>query len=171
MRINSCLFSPREETGRDEQWDDLDADGYIDLFRTIKEFNGEEIIEISADRLPPAGGVGSSEKSQRTGLKCGGGRSSFVIDWKGNMNPCNRLPMIEGHPLKDGFPAAWKKINQEANLWPAVPECEECVYKSVCINCAANMMRYARPGVRPVLLCEETKRYIQKGIGNIPDCE
>ena len=172
VQINSVLFSPREETGRNDQQDDLDTDGYIALRRSIKEFDGEEIREISPDLLPPAGSVkGSSGEEPKSGLACGGGRSSFMIDWKGKLYPCTRLSAISADPLKDGFEAAWKKINHEANMWPKVQECEECAYKTVCLKCAANMLRYAPPGVRPAALCEETKRYVQKGIMPIPNCE
>lgn len=167
--INSAIFIPREETGRSEQHDNPDIDIYVQAFQLLNQMNGFEIKEIDQAKLPPVGG--SCHECSEKGLKCGGGRSSFNIDWKGTMMPCNRMDMIRGNVLRDGFKAAWEKINQEANNWPRVPECDGCVYESVCNCCAANMMEYAKPGRQPIGLCEITRYYVRHGIARNPECK
>lgn len=167
--INSDVFPPREETGRSQQRDDPDADHYVRIHRLLNELNGLETKEIEAEKLPPAGGP--SHQCDGCGLQCGGGRSGFVINWKGTLMPCNRLDMIHADPLKEGFKAAWTRINREANSWPRVPECEGCAYSGVCNNCAANMLQFAEPGKQPTGLCELTKYYVRHGIKRIPECE
>lgn len=104
------------------------------------------------------------------GLLCGGGRSSFTIDWKGAMIPCSMMDMIKAEPLRDGFISAWQKINSAANSWPRPVECENCEYRSVCNNCAAYMLQFAGPGERPVQLCNSTKKLVSAGLLNISDC-
>ena len=167
--INAALFSPREETGRSDHEDDLDIDTYIRIYNYRDELDGREYHEVPEEKLPPIGG--NSHECKECGLKCGGGRSSFDIDWKGVMTPCTQLPMIKSYPLKDGFKEAWKSINQVAESWPRVPECDGCAYESVCFNCAAQMLRVTKPGKQPIALCERTKYLVQHGAWQISGCE
>lgn len=165
--INSSIFSPREETGRTAQ--DPETDLYIRIYRLANELDGFPNQEIADDKLPPAGGP--CHECTECGLLCGGGRSSFTMNWKGIMLACNRMDMIQANALEDGFTAAWTKVNQEANNWPRVPECEGCPYHDVCDNCTANMLRFAEPGKQPKELCERTRNLVRHGIRHIPECE
>lgn len=168
ISVNSAVFSPREETGRSKQEDDADLELYIQVYRLLQELNGRETRTISIDKLPPAGGP--FHKCVEKGLRCGGGRSSFCIDWKGTIMPCYRMDMIHADVLKDGFAAAWKSINQAANNWPRVPECIKCPYDEVCNNCMGNILQYAEPGKQPIALCEKTRQYVSQGVKSIPEC-
>ena len=167
--VNAGIFTPREETGRSQQRDDLDVDEYIRIHRLLNKMEGREAKEIDSDMLPAAGG--SFHECDEYGLLCGAGRSSFVVDWKGTMIPCNHLDMVRSYPLKDGFHAAWSSINLAANSWPRVPECKGCAYRSVCNTCAAAMLQYASPGKQPVEICEKTRHFVRHGIVSIPNCE
>ena len=167
--VNSSIFTPREETGRSGQNDEADPDLYIRIFKLMNELDGRETKEIAPEKLPPAGGP--SHECDKCGLTCGGGRSGFVINWEGTMILCNRLDQVRAYPLKEGFREAWVKINREASNWPRVPECEECVYRMVCNNCAATALQYAEPGKQPTGLCELTRYYVQHGIRRIPECD
>ena len=167
--VNTDIFAPREETGRSRQEDNIDVDQYIRIYRLLNELAGRETKEIDPDRLPPAGGP--SHECTQCGLQCGGGRSAFVIDWKGTMMPCNRLNVIHADPIREGFKEAWARINREAESWPRVPECEGCAYRSVCSICAASMLRYTEPGRQPTELCETVRYYIRHGVMKIPECE
>ncbi len=169
VTINSCIFEPREETGRSGQRDDPETDLYIRAYQYFDKLLGKKIREIDPEKLPPCGGPNHDTSGK--GLRCGGGRSGFVINWKGSLLPCNRLEMIHGDALRDGFEAAWLKVNEEANNWPRVPECEGCAYDGICNNCAANMLRFADPGKIPNGLCEKTKELVRYGVRHIPDCE
>ena len=167
--VNSSVFTPRAETGRSNQQVDSDIDQYIRIYKLLNEINGRETKEIAPEKLPPVGGP--SHECDGCGLRCGGGRSGFVVNWKGELTPCNRLDLIRAYPLKDGFKKAWAKLNKEANNWPRVPECEGCVYRWVCNTCAANMLKYAEPGKQPTKLCERTKYFVQNGVSHIPECD
>lgn len=169
ISVNGCVFPPREETGRAQQQDDPDREMYLRMYLLQNELNGIETREITEDRLPPCGS--DIHTCEKRGLRCGGGRSGFVMDWRGAMMPCNRLEMIRAYPLRDGFREAWAQINKAANDWPRVPECEGCAYNGVCDNCAANMLRFADPGQLPTALCEQTRYFVRHGIRQLPDCE
>lgn len=167
--VNPNLFTPRKETGRSRLTDNHDAEMYVRIYKLLNELNNIESIEVDRNNLPLCGGP--NHECIACGLRCGGGRSSFVIDWKGTLMPCNRLDMIQAYPLKESFRKAWTKVNQESNAWPRVPECEGCPYDPVCANCAANMLEYAEPGKQPLALCERTKYFVQHGVIQISECE
>ena len=169
VQVNSGLFEPREETGRSGNSDDLSIDDYIRIYKAERALDGIEVRQIPESMLPEAGGP-CRECAER-GLRCGGGRSSFVINWDGRMHPCNRLEQITAEPLKAGFLPAWKAVNAQCNDWPRVAECEECPYDTVCDRCAATMLQYAEPGVRPEKLCARTRYLVRNGIRRIPDCD
>ena len=189
VTINSNLFKPKEETGRSEQQDDLDTEMYIRIFQYMASLSGRKLKTIDETLLPEHG---DSEKPLREGeeesdyaekpmidccdtckqpisqkvygLLCGGGRSSFTIDWKGSMFPCSMMDMIKADPLTDGFASAWQKINNAANSWPRPAECDKCQYRAVCNNCAAYMLQFAEQGERPVQLCNSTKKMVSAGV-------
>jgi radical SAM protein with 4Fe4S-binding SPASM domain len=118
--------------------------------------------------MPPAGG-GGSECAER-GLLCGGGRSCFVVDWRGELRACNRLPMREPL-LRDGFAAAWGRLNRAANAWPQIAECAGCPYENVCDRCAAQLRQFAEPGQRPVEHCERTRYLVSRGVLPASECQ
>ena len=169
LAVNNFLMDPREETGRSGQQDEVDIDFYVRLLRFLDEKDEKVIRVIPEEQLPPIGGP--SCECRECGLQCGGGRSSFNIDWKGIMYPCNQLSMIKGYPLRTSFSDAWKQINRTVENWPRVPECEGCAYEPVCPNCAARIVQFTDPGKRPAALCEQTRYLVQHGVRHIPECE
>ena len=169
VMINTEITIPREDTGRSGQKDDVDLELYIRAKKYKAHLEGQEIAEIKKEDLPPCGGP--CHESSECGLACGGGRSGFAMDWKGTMMPCVNFQQIHSYPLKEGFAAAWAKVNREANSWPRVPECKGCAYLEVCNTCAANMLQFAPPGKQPIALCERTREYVRNGIGQIPECD
>ncbi len=167
--INTFYTSPREDTGRSGYQDDANTELYIRAIKYMKALNGIEAAEIDENRLPPCGGP--LHEISECGLKCGGGRSSFAIDWEGTMTPCTDMVRIQGFPLRDGFAAAWAKVNREANSWPRIPECEGCAYENICNHCAALTLRYTEPGKRPIALCEKTREMVRSGALVCKECK
>ena len=169
LDFSSGIIAPREETGRSEQRDDSDLNLYAKAYRLLNEMNGRETKEISPDLLPTPGGP--SHVCSECGVKCAAGLSHFTINWKGILQGCIRLDMVQGYPLKEGFKAAWTRVNKWASSVPRVPECNNCAYETVCGKCIADMLQYAKPGKQPTELCEKTKLKVQYGIYHIPECK
>ena len=170
VQVNAALFLPREETGRAEQDDSISDEEYIEIYRYLRELDGITVHDIPEESLPAPGGPYHS--CDACGMECGGGRSCFVIDWEGVMSTCNRMcDEISAFPLRDGVREAWKSVNQAANSWPRVPECQDCPYRPACSShCAADVLAFADPGKRPVGLCKRTMNMVKHGIWRIPDC-
>lgn len=169
VTVNAQLSIPRKETGRAEPDIDPEEELYIRIVKFQHELDGIVLKTCPAEALPTEGGPDCS--SILHGLQCGGGRSCFAITWKGTMVPCNDLEMIRAYPLETGFEQAWHHINEQANQWPRSSACEGCAYESVCVSCAGRVMNYAEPGTWPKALCERTKRFVQQGVYEIPECE
>ena len=167
--INSGIMSPREETGRSKKQHDSDLDLYVRIYQLLNELEGRECRKIAPENLPAPGGP--SNICETCGLKCGGGRSIFVMDWKGNMRVCNRLDVVEGHALDEGFNKAWTKINRWANDWHRIPECEGCVYENICDHCAGRVIPFLESGKELSDICERTKYLVQNGVRAISECE
>ena len=169
VTINSAVFPPRTETGRSQQRDNADPDLLIRVFKLLHELDGVKDKEIDPEKLPPAGGP--SHECDKCGLLCGGGHSGFVVDWKGNMMPCNSLEMIQANLFEEGFTKSWAKIRQAVDSWPRVPECQGCAYYEICHRCAGIMIMYAAPGKQPTEMCNQIRYMVQHGIMHIPECE
>ena len=138
------------------------------ISRLQAELEGREVREISPDKLPEPGGP--PQDGPVRGLRGAAGRSSFVIDWKGDLIPCDRMDIIREHPLEDGFREAWKRINRQVNEWPMVPECRGCLYEKSCNNCAAEVLQYGEAGKRPEELCKLTRYLVCHGVRSFPNC-
>ena len=169
VMLSNALFEPREETGRSGSTGGIGDDAYLELYRLRDELDGLEPLPVSEEELPPAGGP--THVCSGEGLECGGGRSGFCIDWKGQMHPCTRFYMIGADALGDGFEKAWRQINQIVTQWPRTPECEGCAYEPACIRCAAYFMQFAKPGKQPLELCERVRYYVKNGVWRIPECD
>ncbi len=169
VKVNPSIFTPREETGRAGQADDPDLDLYVRIYRLMDELDGFEPREIPPEQLPAPGGP--CHTCTECGIQCGAGRSCFALDWKGNLMPCSRLEMIQGHPLEEGFKAAWARVNKWSNEWQRVPECSGCAYEGICENCAAGIQAYGEFGKQPTELCKRTMYLVQHGVRHLPECE
>lgn len=159
--INTSLFIPPDQPWRGQSIQDPEAEYYARLLRFYKELHGSRIQGCPENELPVPGGP--FQTCDEKGLMCGGGRSGFLIDWKGEMRICNRLEP-KSFPLRDGFPEAWRFIHEKAENWPRTAKCRGCAFEKVCSNCAAERMKYAEPGKLPEGLCQKTRYLVSQGI-------
>ena len=171
VRVANTLFNPREETGRAGQDYSASTETYLRIYQLLDRLENIEIRPVDEESLPAPGGDQPVKETAERGLLCGAGRSSFVVDWKGTMRPCNRMQHITSDPLQTGFRAAWESINRVVNDWPRVAACETCAYAPVCTRCAADMLSYAEPGKRPAGMCDRVRYYVGKGVWRLPEGE
>lgn len=166
--ISGFLTSPKEETGRSGEKHDLSIEDYARMLSYRNQLEGIETRPISADQLPPPGGP--YHECDGCGLYCKAGQSCFTVEWDGKMYACGSIRDIWAEPLQVGFGNAWNQIRKEALKYPAVPECIECPYRTVCTNCAAIKTQFSDKGKQPLALCEQTRFLVQQGVKRIPVC-
>ncbi len=166
FRVNSSLITPREQTERNGGFVDLSVEDYIDFLKLELELKGELPPAECEQDLPPVGG--SHEGEAPKGLRCGGGRSVFNINWEGRMVPCNRLIHISADPLNEGFSAAWSKINAEVKEYPLPIECEGCAYRYASRGCAAGHAD-AKPGHASPEQCKWCREMIKNSLAETAD--
>lgn len=160
--INANLIAPRENTGR--QLEDLNIEQYIEIYKIWKEMREEELVPIDPTELPMENKTGDVV----FGLTCGGGTTSFTIQYNGKMAPCPSLAEVTTDPLSDGFLNAWHQLNDLVSKYPMPAECTNCVYKAYCLYCPAVHNNAHNLGHCDPRICERTKRLIQEGFMPLP---
>ena len=167
ITITTSLFAPKGEEWRLNECEPLDNECIARILKYNNQLQGIDLKEVPESILPKPGG--SRHECTECGLECGGGRSTFVIDWKGEMRICNRMD-AKSFPFIKGFSESWKELNRIATTWPRVAECNGCAYKNVCDRCAAKFLQYAEPGKIPEIYCKQTRYLVSKGVLPNPEC-
>lgn len=95
-------------------------------------------------------------------ISCRAGRSTFWINWKGDMTPCGMMTEPKISVLDRGFDASWEFVKAAAAEIRLPYECSVCTKKHACPVCAA--MCVTETGhfdVRPDYLCKMTDETIR----------
>ena len=161
--INSGIVSPREETGRERA--DSDLDTYVSMLKLKMELTGSAVEpECEPDELPDTADSDRAPNEGPRGVRCGAGRSTFSIDWRGQMRPCNTFPCEPTDVLELGFDESWRRTNQVALNYPLPVECEGCSYQHVCKGCVSEHSAGAEPGHASPAICQWGKRMVTEGV-------
>lgn len=100
------------------------------------------------------------------GVMCRAGRSSFWINWQGNMTPCGMMNFPAASVPELGFSEAWERTKAAAAAIRLPAVCSSCGHRELCHLCAA--MCVTETGAfdkRPEYLCRmarETVRLMQE---------
>ena len=104
-----------------------------------------------------------SKTDMPTKFRCRAGRSSFWINWKGEMTPCGMLEHFKEHPFENGFEESWKRIKENIENCTVLSGCASCDKRDVCRVCPA--IAYSETGSfnkKPLYLCEYTDSRIKE---------
>lgn len=96
------------------------------------------------------------------GISCRAGRSTFWINWQGDMTPCGMMTAPKFSVTELGFDTAWRLTKEATEAIRMPSECSACPSKNVCHVCAA--MCLAETGhfdKKPQYLCEMTQQTIK----------
>ena len=160
-QINNAIYEPRTETGRDGEAHEISEEEYIRLFRLDAKLAGAVLVRTGEEDLPEI----PEEMGVTKGIRCAAGRSSFHINWKGQMSACDVLEGSRPEPLQEGFTASWKQIHKEATEYPSPVKCGQCAYRDVCRSCPAQHRQSgAEPGACSQAVCNRTRRYAAEGL-------
>jgi radical SAM protein with 4Fe4S-binding SPASM domain len=98
---------------------------------------------------------------------CQVGRAAFVVNPRGEMNPCLDLTQPAARPLEIGFRAAWEQVRRFVDSAPPLaPLCLSCDVRAYCPRCPAWSQLETGTLTEPVpYLCEiahaRKERYAQ----------
>ena len=79
----------------------------------------------------------ASLRPERSPMRCLAGKSSFWINWRGEISPCGVMGTEKINALDIGFSEAWEKVWQEAEKLRLPLKCSVCKYRHFCNVCAA----------------------------------
>ena len=69
---------------------------------------------------------------------CQAGKAAFVVNPRGEMNPCLELTQPAARPLEIGFRAAWEQVQRCVDSAPPLaPLCQACDARGFCPRCPA----------------------------------
>lgn len=160
--INSKLFPPRENTGRNKE--DMSIDQYIHFYKTNRRLNQkDELISktiIDYDDLPEIKRI----DEEAHGFWCGAGKSSFSMRWDGNIYPCVCIDDVLESIMEQDFSRAWRNLHQKAMDYLVPSECSKCEYNNVCISCVALHKDAEEKGHCNSQVCYRTKKLIEAGL-------
>lgn len=76
--------------------------------------------------------------NMNSNFNCQAGKSAFVINSSGEMNPCLSLSQPAARPLNTGFRSAWEHVQQFVDTAPPLSAaCLACDARSYCPRCPA----------------------------------
>lgn len=157
--INAGILQPRPETGR--ALADAGLDSYIAMLKLRASLKGKQLeAEADPEDLPDPGGTQENAR----GVTCGAGRSSFAVNWRGEMLPCNNFPCDGERVLELGFQEAWRRTHHTAAHFPLPMECQGCAYQGVCKHCVAEHAAGAKPGHASPAICDMGRRMVTEGL-------
>lgn len=95
-------------------------------------------------------------------VRCRAGRSSFVVNWLGNMTPCVMLNAPSVNVFENGFVQSWEQIVNKTEEIRTSEKCGKCTLREVCNTCAACALLEtgSYDGV-PDYICRYTKKTVQ----------
>lgn len=74
---------------------------------------------------------------ESTPVPCRAGRSSFAINWQGQLRPCIMVTEPEITVFEKGFMYAWEQIVAATAQIRLSPKCAACTMRKICQTCAA----------------------------------
>ena len=144
-------FTPAEAAGYSVMWDRLRLSPEQFKMRAEAMARGAEI---------PGGEACEGTPGEK--ISCRAGRSSFWINWRGDMTPCGMMnsPVFSVREL--GFDEAWKRTKEATAEIRMPSECASCGMKHVCRVCAAMCVtETGRFDRRPEYICEMTRETVR----------
>lgn len=133
------------------------AKAKVELMRY--QTNQEEFVETAKQMLQK---VDHPIQYTENCVLCRAGRSSFTINWQGEMRPCALLSTPSIPVFELGFAEAWKKLTDEVAEIRLSSKCMSCNLRAFCQTCAASAI--AETGSfegTPDYLCRYTKKTVE----------
>lgn len=130
---------------------------------------GQEEFQQMAKAFCLLAQTASFSAGERKPMQCQAGKSSFTINWQGQMRPCVMLPEPSLPVLEIGFAEAWRQLCQQTDQIFLNSKCASCEWQEICQTCAACALHESGSieGV-PEYMCAYTRAQLEgyQTIGN-----
>lgn len=134
IEVDSYMFPFHREKGEYEQKNRLSpemcAKTYLKILKKEKPLGYEKY-----QRLCQMCREGEKFPNHEM-MTCRAGKSSFWINWKGEMSPCFALEGQKVDVSKIGFRRSWERIREYVNNVKLSEKCISCEKQELCISCA-----------------------------------
>lgn len=154
VRERSCLYDYQARMNPEEA-----AEARVEVLR--REMGEELFLQYREQTLYQAEHTPEGEAVPGK-MHCRAGKSSFVINWQGQMRACVVLDEPSVPVFETGFDTAWQEVVCGTEAICTSAECSKCTLRQVCNTCAASAI--AEDGSAdavPEYLCRYTKRTIE----------
>ncbi len=160
--IGGVTIPARPETGRNIEQFAIELDAAVRINREENQYlssiSGDSVSQPVPQYLP-------SHDHPLQGLPCGGGHSSFHVNWRGELCPCIAFSAtVHYEILKCGFWAAWNAIRQEMLTYKPPDQCSDCHLKRYCITCPGEKSNCVVGGSVNPLVCMKLQRHVDEGL-------
>ena len=97
-------------------------------------------------------------------FKCEIGTTTFLIDYRGFLNPCNKARIEEYNLLYDDFTIAWDDYAKFKKIpAPKNETCRKCDYFSICSPCPMiNYMSTGNYSTPPKIYCDLARKRVEE---------
>lgn len=157
--IGGINLPARSNTGRELEEYAAEAEVYADLIRAeykLRERHMTGDVMTMPRTLYIPSGMNADE-----GIPCASGRSSFHVNWKGDLTPCIPYNEICVSVLNHVFSEAWAEIKRIMSAYRTPTQCETCDMKDRCVTCPAEKTFGILNGPLNTLVCDRLRNYLR----------
>lgn len=161
VQLGSYMFPPMRREDKSTGRFTAEEAGIYQAIIDKKRMESDE-LEATKSRIRTCNENGSVNPFP-TSFRCRAGRSSFWINWKGEMLACGMMENIVAHPFEQGFEQSWKYVNSTIKSITALKGCEGCKYTDICKICPA--MAMAETGTfngKPDYICTMMNKWTEE---------
>ena len=137
------------------------AQGYVDVKRAELSKEQFENLAQAMSECYHRERV-SNQEGVKVPLTCRACRSSFWVNWKGNMTPCVFMEQPGYDVFENGFDAVWKQLQEDRSKILLPAECSVCEKRDMCQVCAACCLtETGDTSKRPEYMCRMTEERLR----------
>ncbi len=162
--IGGSTLPARQETGRKMEEFAVDLDAYCAMIKEDQAYwdarsKRNEHLTRRPDVYVP------QQEGKLEGLPCGGGHSTFHVNWKGELCPCIGFSHSVHHSIfRDGFRSALEAVQQRMKTYRPPAECADCELRRYCFVCPGERTYSSLGGQVNHAGCEKVRRMLDEGL-------
>lgn len=148
-RVSTYMFPPvrREREEADSRFSPEES-ARMYMRKLKKLYAREERLDWIRKKLCSVCDAGQTDENWGSGeefMRCRAGRSSFWVNWEGNMTACGMLEFpLKVEPFRKPFRECWMELTDRVRCTPVLKGCANCDKRELCNPCVA--MIYGETG-------------------------